>query len=121
MGGRFCDDVVVADEYRVECKYRADGSGFKRVYDWLGGARMLHITCGDGSSWMVQTLGDWCADLILELDGWSPVYKSDELVMHETKSSLGVMSDWIGGADFLALRMPRMPWLVARQTKRELS
>lgn len=81
----------------------------------------MHLTCGDGSTWRVQTLEHWCADLIVKLDDCEPVYPVDEVVFHDTRSTLGVMAGWIGNADYLALRMPRMPWLVASQTKQEPS
>lgn len=111
MGGRFADDVVVADEWRIECKYRADGSGFKRLYEWLGGSRRL-VVDAEGVCLEVHTLEAWVALKTLCVDGVDAEPYFEEV--RESSSTWATLRGWVGGADYLALRMPRMPWLVVR-------
>lgn len=111
MGGRFADDVVVADEWRIECKYRSDGSGFKRLYDWLAGEpRLAVLDAEDGEAMLwVQTLDSWVERRRAELDEVScTVFRHSKT----SSSSWATLRGWIGEADYLAVRMPRMPWLV---------
>lgn len=98
------DDVVVGEndsQFRVECKYRADGSNFKRLHGWMpdpGAALIL-----PESGLMVLHLVDWLNSL-----------DDPPAMRFETKkvTKQSGLLDWLGEADALAVRKPRAPWLV---------
>ena len=52
------DDVVVADEWRVECKYRTKGGGFSRLWDWLEDAG-IHVIILPESALVVMRIELW--------------------------------------------------------------
>jgi hypothetical protein len=110
-GNRECDDILVADEWRIECKYRSDGSGFKRLHEWLGAHTRLAVL-GDGCRLEVHTLEAWAALKTLQLDSDNVEPNFSEV--RESASSWATLRRWVGDADYLALRMRGMPWLVVR-------
>jgi len=109
----FPDDVVVADTWRIECKYRRTGTGFKKLYDWIAGHDHLTVETPDGLV-HVSTLQTWCRRRIDDIDS------SESLSVRQTqkksRSTFATLREWIGDADYLAVRMPRSPWLVIRVT-----
>ncbi len=107
MGGRFTDDVVVADEWRVECKYRSDGSGFKRLYDWLAGWEQMVLYTPDAIL-RVLSLDAWAEERRLELENCEPALSMTARECATPSTLLG----WIGEADYLAVRMARRGWLM---------
>ena len=108
LGGIFSDDVVVADEWRIEGKYRATGTGFKSLYD-LASAAVTHID-HPGGSLMVWTLEEWCRCKVIVLDECEPLITDFATV--DSGREFATLRTWICGADYLAVRMPRQPWLV---------
>lgn len=110
------DDVVIADTWRVECKYRRDGTGFKRLHDWMDAApECLHLV---KSGLLVFRLDDWCRLARSTIDGMGVVYSLTESNASEQKTLL----KWKGGADVLALRRAHYGWLMcidANQTEEE--
>ena len=109
MGGSYTDDVCVAHTWRVECKYRANGHGFKRLYSWMAGLEVLMVL-GDDIDLRVYTLESWARTKRAELDGESAIY--EHVGVRQSNSSFGTLAEWVGGADVVAVRMPRSPWLV---------
>ncbi len=109
MGGSYTEDVVVAHTWRIECKYRTNGTGFKTLYDWLGSDDLLVVE-GDGVRLHVMPMEKWAHNRIQQLDEYEPTYGS--VSFKDSSSSWATLCGWVGEADYLALRMPRMPWLV---------
>lgn len=102
------DDVVVCDTWRIECKYRADGAGFKSLYDWLAGHEVVDVHA-KGRTLRVMELTRWCDDRRKDLDGLHVITFAHE---HETQHTFNTLAGWVGESDYLAVRMPRSPWLV---------
>lgn len=110
LGGRFSDDVVVGDTWRIECKYRATGTGFKRLYGWLGACELLQLITPGGDIWLVYPMHVWLESRRMTLDDSGRIYTD---ITQKDVASLDTLKGWIGGADYLALRMPHERWLVA--------
>jgi Holliday junction resolvase len=102
------DDVVVADTWRIECKYRAKGTGFKSLYRWLGEHEAIDVKA-KWSTLRVMRLEDWCLARVAEIDGTTRPVKAED---HESSSAFSTLTKWIGESHYLAVRMPRSPWLV---------
>lgn len=102
------DDVVVADEWRIECKYRRDGAGFKTLYDWLAGHEVLELDTPEGKV-RIMRLETWCEHRRHELDALHVIMFAEE---KKTAFTFASLREWIGESDYLALRMPRSPWLL---------
>jgi len=94
-------------ELVLEAKYRSNGSGFKKLYDlvnlqddkWFLESANLEVVHQDvflswirnpemGTCWKIQR-------------SWSSKFKT--------------LHGWIDGADWLAVRMPRCPWLFIKK------
>lgn len=112
LGGKYSGDVLVADEWRIECKYRKDGAGFKRLYGlFRDGWSDLATVCNDDVDILrVQWLETWAQHRILELTGHEPVYFEPR--WHDTRATFAQVERWAIGADYLAVRMPRHEWLI---------
>lgn len=106
------DDVVVADQWRIECKYRSNGSGFKKLYDWLAGHELLELHTPDAPL-LVMELSTWCKRRMKELDGLSVTHEAHQ---RRTGLTFSMLRRWVGESDYLAVRMPRSPWLVVKFT-----
>lgn len=109
MGGSYTEDVVVADTWRIECKYRANGTGFKSLYRWLEGNELM-VVRARGVQLRVMPLEVWCRNRVTELDECEPMYHS--VVWKDSAASWDTLTGWKGEADYLAVRMPHSPWLV---------
>lgn len=100
------DDVVVCDEYRIECKYRKKACGFKRLHDWMGTADVLVLP---DSGLVVYTLAAWLELIRAEVDG-TPAPELTTITKRVTRQQ-GLLG-WLGSAHYLAVRRPHHPWLV---------
>ena len=62
LGGRFGGDISVPvqrEDWRGEAKCRADGQGFKTIYDWIWGNRLLFLKKDRQRTLVVMHLEDF--------------------------------------------------------------
>jgi hypothetical protein len=116
----YSDDVVVGEDVnqkRVECKYRAQGAGFKRLHDWHPGKGFrLELT---QSGLYVFTLEDWLEFIDFQMhqeiaDEHGRGVAHEPPLQHVDKdvTEQKTLLDWLGEADALAVRRQRKSWLV---------
>lgn len=96
LGGAFSEDVVLADEYRIEVKYRRNADSFASLYKWIEGADVLEIPCST-----IYTWDAFIAWVFSELDG-TPLPELKTTTKTVTKRT--TLHGWKGRADILALR-----------------
>lgn len=109
LGGKYRDDVLVCDTWRVECKYRKDGTGFSRLHEWLGAADELVLP---HSGLVVYHIGFWLGLVRSRIDGTEP---PGAFVAEKGVTRQAAMLNWMGNADFLALRRANHAWLIAER------
>lgn len=102
------DDVVVCDEYRVECKYRRKGAGFSRLHKQvLDNNGAIRLTKSGLYAVSFLTWIDLLFKRVDQLDA------PDFTCVHEiTHSRKKVILDWKGDTEFLALRRAHHPWII---------
>lgn len=113
-------DVVVLDEIAIECKYSANGSGFKRLVELVEPGTIVEWVGADYAleAWHVS---DWIHPLLLSQhhELWEQEFgRAHHLPKHVEVHSGHRMTfvrnaiDQAEGVNWAALRMPRHDWVM---------
>ena len=91
-------------EYVIEVKYRSCGAGFRSLFPIMEGNHEIYLEHADAHvlslTHFVKTFRDPEAARLYGLDG-----------CHTGRQKYKQLRDWADGADFLALRAAKKPWL----------
>jgi hypothetical protein len=111
------DDVVVCDDFRIECKFRRDGAGFSRLHGWIEGMNALELPA---SGLIVMKFENWIALTRRRVDTADHTLELTEgrIGSLEVSAQKGLLG-WLGEADALALRRVRSPWLMVERMPTE--
>lgn len=112
-------DVIVSDEIVIECKYRKNGTGFKRLYD-LVVHECNFFQVVEVAGLRAVTMDRWLCEESYRVDGIQTTEL--EVVRPEWKTKFAFIHSAFDqgecAADYVACRMqtpkgqPRLPWMV---------